>query len=161
MCHSRAAGRPVVGDTWCTWHMGQLAPLSQSFALATGHTRSTSTPCKPNTLDGAIVRMEKFHHSGQWRPRARRAGRGGMLRYHARKQTHTSPSMTAQLHHLAHTIVLKCRPRIRPHGTGRKPGLQHIALPTNRILDMTFPDVAQTWREMISINFRLEIQLFN
>ena len=57
-CATVALRRPVVGDTWCTWHMGQLAPLSQSFALATGHTRSTSTPCKPNTQDGAIVRME-------------------------------------------------------------------------------------------------------
>ena len=53
-----ALRRPAVGDTWCTLHMGQLAPLSQSFALVTGHTRSTSTPCKPNTQDGAIVRME-------------------------------------------------------------------------------------------------------
>ena len=54
----RRAECAVIGDTWCTWHMGQLAPLSQSFALVTGHTRSTSTPCKPNTQDGAIVRME-------------------------------------------------------------------------------------------------------
>ena len=54
----RRAECAAIGDTWCTSHMGQLAPLSQSFALATGHTRSTSTPCKLDTQDGAIVRME-------------------------------------------------------------------------------------------------------